>query len=253
MKTLIIDDEGLARARVRRLLEDHWPEIELAGQCGNGTEAIAAIGEHEPDFIFLDIQMKDMTGFEVLEAIEPADRPLVIFVTAYDEYAIRAFDYLAFDYLLKPFQDDRFNESVRRICDRLRGGRAEEDSRSELDTLLQMMRSQNQRELFPLREGTRISFVAPREIRYVVASGYYIEVHTTEKRHLIRCTLGQMEEELEPYGFVRIHRSTIINPDYLSEIHHVPSGDLEVRLRDGQLFRVSKSYREGLMTHLKLG
>lgn len=251
MDVLIIDDEALARRRILRLLAD-WPEIEPVAECRNGTEALECIAHYRPDFIFLDIQMKDMTGFDVLDELAPEHRPPVIFVTAFDEYAIRAFDCFAFDYLLKPFQDERFHTSVRRMVDHLAGGQSV--NKDALGQLLQHIKSKADapHQLFPLREGSRICFVEPDEIRYVSASGYYIEVHTAEKRHLLRYSLTQMQEDLAPYGFVRIHRSTIINPRYLSEISHNSSSDLEVKLRDGETFRVSKSYREELMSHLQL-
>jgi two-component system LytT family response regulator len=251
MEVLIIDDEALARRRILRLLAD-WPAIDVAAECRNGTEAIECITRHEPDFVFLDIQMKDMTGFDVLDALDPAQRPPVIFVTAFDEYAIRAFDCFAFDYLLKPFQDERFHTAVRRMVNHLSAGNR--PSPDNLAELLQHIKTGNElpHRLFPLREGSRIRFVAPEDIRYVAASGYYIEVHTAEKRHLLRYSLTQMQEDLAPYGFVRIHRSTIINPRYLAEISHNSSSDLEVTLRDGATFRVSKSYREELMSFLQL-
>ena len=251
MEVLIIDDEALARRRILRLLTE-WPDIDPVAECRNGTEAIAGITRHRPDFIFLDIQMKDMTGFDVLDELPPAQRPPVIFVTAFDEYAIRAFDCFAFDYLLKPFQDERFHTSVRRMVDHLSAGQA--PGNEALAQLLQQIKGggDTPHRLFPLREGSRTSFVEPAEIRYVSASGYYIEVHTAEKRHLLRYSLTQMQEDLAPYGFVRIHRSTIINPRYLAEISHNSSSDLEVKLRNGETFRVSKSYREELMSHLQL-
>ncbi len=249
MRTLIIDDEPLARQRIRRLLEN-WPDITNAGECRNGTEAIAAIREERPDFIFLDIQMKDMNGFEVLEAVPAAERPLVIFVTAFDEYAIRAFDVFAFDYLLKPFQDERFHQSVERAVEHLQRDSAPTHA-VQLEALLQHLR-RPANTMFPLREGSRVSFVSYDEICHVTASGSYCEIFTTQKRHLVRTTLAQLQDELEPYGFVRIHRSTIINPRFLAELNHVPSGDLEVRLRDGQRMRVSKSHRDGLLKALRL-
>jgi two-component system LytT family response regulator len=251
MDVLIIDDEALARRRILRLLNG-WPKIDPVAECRNGTEAIKTISNHRPDFIFLDIQMKDMTGFDVLDALPPEQRPPVIFVTAFDEYAIRAFDCFAFDYLLKPFQDDRFHTSVQRMLDHLATDRIPSDT--TMAQLLQHIKEHTTTppRLFPLREGSRISFVAPEEIRHVSASGYYIEVHTAEKRHLLRYSLSQMQEDLAPFGLLRIHRSTIINPRYLAEIRHGSSGDLEVKLRDGETFRVSKSYREELLAHLQV-
>jgi two-component system LytT family response regulator len=253
---LIIDDEALARQRVRKLLPQ-WPEINVLGECKNGAEAIANIREKKPDLIFLDIQMKDMTGFEVLDQLEEDEIPLTIFVTAYDQYAIQAFDVFAFDYLLKPFKDDRFAVSVDKALTSLKE-RRQRGHIDQLKALIEHLKagaapaSAEPQPKLALKHGSKVSLVAMPDIRYIEASGYYIEVYTAEKRILLRESMQQILEQLDPSYFLRIHRSTIINAHYLAEIQHTGAGDLEVKMKDGKCFRVSKSYRDDLYARLKL-
>ncbi len=252
IRTLIIDDEALARQRVRKLLEAR-SDVEIMQECRNGKEAIQAITEHRPDLIFLDIQMKDMTGFDVLQAL-PQDRwPLTIFVTAYDKYAIQAFDIFAFDYLLKPFKNERFYLSLDKAIQQLQ--QEEQEQRvNQLKELVSYLQKERQKpEPLALKQGSKISLVQLEDIRYVEASGYYIEVYTSEtKRLLLRESMTNMLEQLGKPNFIRIHRSTIINTDFLSEIQHTGAGDVVTKMKDGKTFRVSKSYKEALFKRLKL-
>ena len=254
--TLIIDDEVLARQRIRKLLPA-WPDLQVLGECKNGSEAIANIREKKPDFIFLDIQMKDMTGFEVIEHLSADEIPLTIFVTAYDQYAIKAFDVFAFDYLLKPFKDDRFALSVDKALAQLRE-RRQQGHIEQLRALVEHLRqgsnppTEAPQAKLALKHGSKVTLVAMQDIRYVEASGYYIEVYTPEKRILLRESMQQILEQLDPTCFLRIHRSTIINVHCLAEIQHTGAGDIEVKMKDGKSFRVSKSYREDLYSRLKL-
>ncbi len=246
LKSLIIDDEPLARRRVQMLLQD-WPEIKVLGECGNGAEAIRRIITDAPDLIFLDIQMKDMTGFDVLKSL-PANRlPLTIFITAYDQYAIRAFDVFAFDYLLKPFKEERFHLSVKKALASLQD-KKEVQSAAQLQSLLEYLQEKKSPEStatsLALKMSGRIRFVEFEDIQYIEASGYYIEVYTTEKKYLIRDTLINMSDKLPETCFIRIHRSTIINTDYLSEVIHLGLGEVEVLMKDDKRFRVSRSYKE---------
>lgn len=253
-KVLIIDDESLARRRIQKLLPQ-WEDLQLLGECRNGAEALAAIRENKPDLIFLDIHMKDMTGFEVLSQLAEEERPLTIFVTAYDQYAIRAFDVFAFDYLLKPFKDDRFALSVEKARAMLLDRAQQQQQIAQLKELIDYLQANatttTEAPKLALKHGSKVSLVAPADIRYIEASGYYIEVFTQEKRILLRESMQQILEQLDPKIFLRIHRSTIINMQYLAEIQHVGSGDVEVRMKDGKRFRVSKSYREELFNQLK--
>lgn len=248
IRILIVDDEALARQRISNLLKNR-ADIGLAGECRNGSEAIVAIREQRPDLVFLDIQMKDMTGFEVLENLPESAWPMVIFVTAYDQYAIKAFDFLAFDYLLKPFREDRFERTLQRvitaIADRTRPPQA-------LQPLLDYLRQQQDATLstapksLPLKLGNRIVFVNPDDIQYIEASGYYIELYADGKKHLLRESLSGMLEKLDAQRFVRIHRSVVIHLAFLGEINQLGLGDLEVRMKDGKAFRVSKSCKDEL-------
>lgn len=253
-KVLIIDDESLARRRIQKLLPQ-WADLQLLGECRNGAEALAAIREKRPDLIFLDIHMKDMTGFEVLGQLTEEERPLTIFVTAYDQYAIRAFDVFAFDYLLKPFKDDRFALSVEKARAMLLDRAQQQQQIAQLKELIDYLQANaattTEAPKLALKHGSKVSLVAPADIRYIEASGYYIEVFTQEKRILLRESMQQILEQLDPKAFLRIHRSTIINMQYLAEIQHVGSGDVEVRMKDGKRFRVSKSYREELFSQLR--
>ena len=253
-KVLIIDDESLARRRIQKLLPQ-WADLQLLGECRNGAEALVAIREKRPDLIFLDIHMKDMTGFEVLSQLTEEERPLTIFVTAYDQYAIRAFDVFAFDYLLKPFKDDRFALSVEKARAMLLDRAQQQQQIAQLKELIDYLQvnaaTTTEAPKLALKHGSKVSLVAPADIRYIEASGYYIEVFTQEKRILLRESMQQILEQLDPKTFLRIHRSTIINMHYLAEIQHVGSGDVEVRMKDGKRFRVSKSYREELFSQLR--
>ena len=250
MNVIIIDDEALARQRIRKLLSER-PEVEIVAECGNGQDAIAAIMEHQPDLIFLDIQMKDSTGFDVLQAIPQDQWPLTIFVTAYNQYAIQAFDIFAFDYLLKPFKNDRFYQSLDKAMVQLGKDRKTEHL-EQLEQLIHHLRKGTEKPL-SLKQGSKISLVQKDEIRYIEASGYYIEVYTSEsKRLLLRESMTKMLEQLDAHNFLRIHRSTIINTDYLAEVQHTGAGDVVTKMKDGKTFRVSKSYKEELFRRLEI-
>jgi two-component system LytT family response regulator len=252
-RTLIIDDEALARQRVRKLLETR-SDVEIMQECRNGKEAIQAITEHQPDLIFLDIQMKDMTGFDVLQSLPENSWPLTIFVTAYDKYAIQAFDIFAFDYLLKPFKNERFYLSLDKAIQQLQQEEEQEQRVDQLRELVNYLQKQQEKsEPMALKQGSKISLVQLEDIRYIEASGYYIEVYTSEsKRLLLRESMTNMLEQLGKPNFIRIHRSTIINTDFLSEIQHTGAGDVVTKMKDGKTFRVSKSYKEALFKRLKL-
>lgn len=252
IKVLIIDDEALARQRVRKLLNER-EDVEIIQECRNGKEAIDAILREKPDLIFLDIQMKDMTGFDVLRAMPQDKWPLTIFVTAYDEYAIQAFDIFAFDYLLKPFKNDRFYLSLDKAIGTLQQKQQGERAGQLKELVDYLQKQQTKEEPLALKQGSKISLVQMDDIRYIEASGYYIEVYTSEsKRLLLRESMTNMLEQLNKPNFIRIHRSTIINTDFLAEIQHTGAGDVVTKMKDGKTFRVSKSYKESLFKRLKL-
>lgn len=254
VRVLIIDDESLARQRVRHLLKS-IPDIELLGECKTGTDAIEKIQVLQPDLIFLDIQMKDMTGFEVLEAIPAAKHPMVIFITAYDKYAIKAFDVFAFDYLLKPFKDERFQVSVNNALNNLQQRQQPDHQPQDLNALLQYLRTPNSTaparpNMLPLKLSGKISFVDMNDIQYITGSGYYIEIFTKDKKYLLRETLTAILTKLDQELFIRIHRSSIINLQYLDEVIYGSAGEIDIQMKNGEQLRLSKSYRDDFFQKL---
>lgn len=254
-KTLIIDDEALARQRIQSLLKVE-KQVVVIGECNNGKQAIASIIEEQPDLIYLDIQMKDMSGFEVLENLPEDKLPLIIFVTAYDQYAIKAFDFFAFDYLLKPFKEERFKRSLKKALHALKNKQTPK-TELQFQALLQYLKKNTNNYQFidssntlPIKSGNKICFIDINDIQYIEASGYYIEIVTEPKKHLLRETLSNIMEKLDLNYFIRIHRSTIINMGFLSEINSIGFGDVEAIMKDGKIFRVSKSYKEDLFNRL---
>lgn len=253
VRVLIIDDEALARQRVRHLLQS-IQGIELLGECKTGADAIESIQELQPDLVFLDIQMKDMTGFEVLEAIPTANLPMVIFITAYDKYAIKAFDVFAFDYLLKPFKDERFYVSVNHALDKLEPQQPNLQAQ-DLSALLQYLRQSKpsataRPKMLPLKLSGKISFVDMNDIQYIIGSGYYIEILTTDKKYLLRETLTTILTKLDEEVFIRIHRSSIINLQYLDEVIYGSAGEIDIQMKNGEQLRLSKSYRDDFFQKL---
>ena len=252
--TLIIDDEPLARQRIRNLLTDR-SQIQILDECRTGSEAISKIEAYTPDLIFLDIQMKDMTGFEVLEKLKISKKTLIVFVTAYDEFALKAFDYLAFDYLLKPFKDERFYKTVNHIIEHHTQG-SHKAFNERLDRLLAMIKTPQEHEQqafssnLPIRTGNKVHFVATSDIIYITASSYYAEIHAEHKKYVLRASLTKLLHKLDPNTFVRIHRSTIINIGYMSELIHSSFGELDVKMRDHKMFRVSKTYKKNFLNKI---
>jgi len=255
INTLIIDDESLARQRIVNLVND-VPELDLIGQCATGKEAISAIDSLQPDVIFLDIQMKDLNGFDVLERITVDKKPIVVFVTAYDEYALKAFDYFAFDYLLKPYKDDRFLKSVENII-RFKTNNDYKPFETKIEDLLKFIKTQRSpssqfNEKLPVKLGNKISFIDVNSIKYILASGYYAEIYTPDKKHLIRDSLSNLIHSLDPDKFIRIHRSTIINLSYIGGLINSNYGEVDVKMTDNEMFRISKSYKKLFLAKMGL-
>ncbi|WP_324721020.1 LytR/AlgR family response regulator transcription factor [Salinimicrobium sp. HB62] len=251
MKALVIDDEELARRRVLNLLED-VSEIEVIGECSNGQTAIKRINTEKPDIIFLDINMKDMNGFEVLQKIETRPKPVVVFVTAYDSYATRAFDVEAFDFLLKPFKDQRFFKTVERV---LNTSKTEADDLfeqriKELFRIFSREAQQGKLSKIPVKQGNKTVLVDPPDILYIIASGYYAEIYTGEGKYVLRESLNNLEEQLEGGNFFRIHRSTIVNLDHVKEIVHSDYSEVDARMKDNKLLHVSKSNKKEFLEKL---
>ena len=254
INTLIIDDETLARQRLVNLVND-VSELTILGECATGKEAIAAINNLAPDLIFLDIQMKDMTGFDVLKKITIAKKPLIIFVTAYNEYALKAFDFFAFDYLLKPYKDDRFFKSISNISNYINNNNYD-PFEDKINDLIKFVKTSNQpstnySEKLPIKLGNKIFFIKTSDIIYISASGYYAEIFTAEKKYLLRDSLSNLINSLDPNKFIRIHRSTIINLNETGELINSNYGEIDIKMNDNKLFRISKSYKKEFL--IKMG
>ncbi|MDX1752160.1 MAG: LytTR family DNA-binding domain-containing protein [Salinimicrobium sediminis] len=252
MRALVIDDEELARRRLLNLLEE-IPAIEVIAECSNGKSAIKQINTEKPDLIFLDINMKDMNGFEVLQKVEIDPKPVVIFVTAYDSYATRAFDVEAFDFLLKPFKDQRFFKTIDRVL---------KTSRNEADFLFEKRFGElfaiysgavDNRKMvtkIPVKQGNKTLLIDPANIYYIIASGYYAEIYTTSGKYVLRESLTNLEEQLSENIFFRIHRSTIVNLHQVKEIVHSDYSEVDARMNDDKLLHISKSNKKEFLEKL---
>ena len=254
IRTLIVDDEPLARDCVRLAL-GHQPGIELLGECGDGSSAVAAIRRTDPDLVFLDVQMPGLDGFGVVEQVGPQRMPPVVFVTAYDTHALRAFSLHAVDYLLKPFDDRRFAETLAHVRRQLRQARESELAR-RLVALLGEIRSRRAPAISPthgpatrilVRRDERLEFLPVESVDWVEAAGNYVRVHAGSRSELVRTTLSGLLEQLDPAVFVRIHRSVLVNLTRVRAIHPWYGGDYMATLADGQELRVSRNYRDALL------
>jgi two-component system, LytTR family, response regulator len=233
IRTLIVDDEPLARERLRTLLADRASFV-VVGECANGGEAVDALRTDRPELLFLDVQMPELDGFEVLEAIDPDEWPAVVFVTAYDRYALKAFDVHALDYLLKPFDRPRFERALGRAESELRERRAPGGADSRIVALLDTLRRERRRPpRLVVRTGGRIFFVNVSEIDWIEAAGNYVNVHVGAATHLLRDTMKHLERELAGERFARLHRSAMVNLDRIRELRQTADG-WEVVLADGR-------------------
>ena len=250
IRLLVVDDEPLAREKIRQMARRD-PAIEIVGECANGREALEAVTEYRPDLLLLDVQMPELGGFDVLEALkdDPAS-PAVIFVTAYDQYAVRAFEYHALDYLLKPFDRERFEAAIRRAKEHLR----ERGHNGNLDrrilALLEQLKGERHVERLVVKNGGRVYFLETCEIDWIEAEGNYISIHTGKKSHLLRETISNLEAQLDPRLFVRIHRSAIVNIARVQELQPWTHGEYHVILHDGTQLTLSRNYRENLQSVL---
>ncbi len=247
---LIIDDEELGRKRIKDLLSKVLG-VKIIGESDSAAAAVKDIEKRLPDLVFLDIQLADATGFEVLQNIKVTKTPLVIFVTAYDEFALKAFDYSAFDYLTKPFSDQRFYDSLQKAIDQVHLlDRTEYDRK--INRILKYLKNtqnpdNNHDSKLPIRTGNKTSFISKNEIKYIIASGYYVEIYTITKTHVLRFSLPEILTILNSQKFIRIHRSTIVNVDEIQEIVHSDYGEIDVKMGDNKMFRLSKSYKKFFM------
>lgn len=246
IRTLIVDDEPMARASLRVLLGED-SDIELVGECASGAEAVTAISAQEPDLVFLDIQMPRMSGFDVLAAVGDSRRFAVVFVTAYDAYALAAFDVQALDYVLKPFDDARFHRAVERAKDRIRHNRLDHLASELVHVVAGVPAERGEAaDRIAIRDGTRTVFVALSEIDWIEAADYYVQLHVGARSYLHREPMRDLEARLDPRRFMRIHRSAIVALDRIAELRPSAHGDHCVRLRDGTELRLSRARRARL-------
>jgi two-component system, LytTR family, response regulator len=246
IRTLIIDDEPLARERLRTLLSAE-PDIEIIGECGDGPRAVESIQRDAPDLVFLDVQIPEIDGFGVIERIGVENVPAVVFVTAYDQYALEAFDVHAIDYLLKPFDEARFAKALSRARSAVQAQRSGEVS----DRLLALLRGlrtapTGRTERLVVKSAGRLFFLRTEEIDRIESSGNYVCLHVGSESHLLRETMSSLEARLDPTTFIRIHRTAIVNVDRIKELQPLFHGEYEVVLRGGARLTLSRSYRDRL-------
>lgn len=233
IRALIVDDEPLARSNLVVLLRTD-PEIGIVGECGSGAEAMAEIRVANPDLLFLDVQMPECDGFDVLELLGSDLPPAIVFVTAYDQYALRAFEAGALDYLLKPFDNARFELALSRAKQRIRLGR---DHRQKLERVA-------------IKNAGLVCFVRISEIDWIEAADYYACLHVGAKSHLLRRSLSELEADLDPNTFCRVHRSSIVNLERVRGLKLRQDGEYEILLENGATIRLSRRYRKSLQARL---
>lgn len=243
IQALIVDDESLARRRVRKLLAQEQ-DLEVMGECANGPEAIEFIRERKPDLVFMDVQMPEVSGFDVLRALPPESLPAVIFVTAHDKHAIEAFEVHALDYLLKPFTQARFREAVRRARQRLqaRGGTAM--NQQFLDWLKASKPDTPSLSRIAIKTGDRTFFVKVEEVDYFESAANYVVLHTRAENHILRDTLTSLESRLSPKSFLRVSRSVIVNLDRIKELQPGLQGEHVIVLHGNKALAMTRGLRE---------
>jgi two-component system LytT family response regulator len=245
IRALIADDEALARKFVRRMLKDDR-DFEVIGECSNGKETVAMIRKERPDIVFLDVQMPEMDGLAVLESIGIEQLPEIIFTTAYEQYAIRAFELHALDYLLKPFDQTRFKDTIKYAKERFRHDRQNE-GRMQISALLENIKNKPQYlERLVIKAGGRITFLRTDEIDWIEADDKYVHLHTSKTRPMVRQTLSAMEAQLNPAKFRRVHRSAIVNVERIAELQPLFSGEYSILLQDGTKLTLSRNYKDKL-------
>jgi two-component system LytT family response regulator len=259
IRALIVDDEPLARERLHELLDDH-SEVTVVGEAEDGQAAVEALREHDIDLVFLDVQMPGLSGIDVVEEMGPEAMPVTVFVTAYDQYAIKAFDLAAVDYLLKPFDDERFEQALERACEQI----TNEDTNALSRRLLRMLKEQDPSlleeqerdpdepylERIAVQGRGKARIVAVDDITHITADGSYAELHTADDTHVIRERMKTLAARLDPSEFVRVHRSAIVRLDEVELILRSGGGDYAVRLQDGTTLSVSRGRIEELQDRL---
>jgi two-component system, LytTR family, response regulator len=259
IRVLVVDDEPLARTGVCELLQRD-PDLEVIGEAGSGSEAIEALQELKPDLVMLDVQMPGLSGFDVIRAVGPEHMPAVVFVTAFDQFAVRAFEVNAVDYLLKPFDDDRFSLTVARAKRVIRQAHAGELSRRLAELLVNTgggapapaaPPAETFADRLVVKTGGRVFFLRTDELDWIEAADYYVKLHTAGKTHLLRETMNALESRLDPRKFFRVHRSAIVHLDKIRELQPYFRGEHVLILEDGTKLKLSRARKEKLESVLK--
>ena len=245
IRTLIVDDESLVRERLRSMLATD-PAIEIIAECYNGRDAIEAINLHSPDLVFLDVEMPGIDGFGVLEALQPDRIPTIIFVTAYDQYAVRAFEVYALDYLLKPFDQERFDKALDRAKTQISSERSDALSQRILSALEEIKTRPVHLERLVIKMNGHVFFIKAEEIDWLEAEGNYVRLHAGKESYLLRDTISALESQLDPKKFIRVHRSAIVNIDRITELQPWFHGEYRIILTEGVQLTLSRTYREKL-------
>jgi two-component system, LytTR family, response regulator len=249
LRVLLVDDEPLVRRGIRDFLELE-PDVTIVGECGNGMEALEVIGREPVDLVFLDVQMPELDGIGVATALADQGGPAVVFVTAYSEHAVRAFEVNAVDYVLKPFDRERFSAALSRARSRRAEGDREELSRRLSAVLGELKRTQGHAQRVLVRSEGRIRLVSVADIDWIEAADNYARLHVGAERHLVRETMGSLESRLDPERFARIHRSAIVNLSRIRELQPTFNGEYAVLLHSGAKLTLSRGYRDALRQRL---
>ncbi|WP_299683378.1 LytTR family DNA-binding domain-containing protein [uncultured Tenacibaculum sp.] len=244
ISAIIIDSKNSDRVKIQTLINNH-SSIDIVGSFANGTEAIKEINLLEPDIVFLETTLQDISGFDVIDHTLLSKKPIFIFITKHDEFAYKAFDYLAFDYILKPYKDDRFLRCLYKVLDYKRREKLLSVNMKNIMSVIEKKKSITNGKI-SVKSGNKIFLITINSIKYIIASGYYIEIYTDDKKkYLLRESLSSIIRRLNSSAFVRIHRSTIINSNYIEEIISSNYGEMDVKMTDSKaVFRVSKSYKK---------
>jgi two-component system LytT family response regulator len=249
LRVLIVDDEPLARDRIRELLAREQ-QVLVVGEAGNGADAALLVEQHDPDLVFLDVQMPEVDGFGFLELLGPERAPLTIFVTAYDQYALRAFEVHALDYLLKPFDRDRFQRALERARNTLLGREVDDSHRRIAALLAELAPERRYAERLVVKTGEKTLLLRVNEVDWIEAAANYLKLHRGKDVHLLRETMNSIETRLDPSRFARIHRSTIVNLDRIAHLESWFHGDYCVKLVDGTTLTLSRTYRDRFEQHI---
>ena len=242
IRALVVDDEPLARDMIREMLEND-SDVEIVAECTNGREAVEAIKSLKPDLVFLDVQMPELGGFEVLESFDRDSTPYVIFVTAYDQYAVRAFEVHAFDYLLKPFDNERFDVAWHRVKEQIKLDQSGERERHILALLEELKSGPRHLERLVIKNGGRVFFLNVADVHCIESEGNYVRVYDNQKGYLLRETISSLEDQLDPRQFRRIHRSAIVKIDKIKEMQPWFHGEYRVIMENGKQLTLSRNYR----------